>query len=1032
MVKKICAVVVATCCVASAETLIDFARSAESRWGIVFGGAKDPTARARQIGYSDAGMRVSIDRRTMGRACAWCTLAQPRGHKAEIPVGAEVHFFCRIPAGSIIRKPGSLTVVDREGEIFRFTPEDLRTIDGRTEAVFRIREGGQAGAFVAGRPSKGATLGTNRNERLDAPLRLNSLSFEFHADRDAGDVLLERLEASVAVAPTLTCERPVWTFDAARDEFRLGMTNAPIWREGCPALCTTNRCITLRYANFPGMKPVPGMSELVVRTTHAYAGGMVTADLIEPATGKRHHFKAPWKEEMRFKTDLPHGRSYQLSPLQFWVPKPKVTCADFTVQSVTGVFRETAAEAVFAELDTGNFLHVSRGPHEPPRIVLTNTAPRAVAVTGVFRARDWYGQGPDVRIDARLAPGARREFPIPGANAKGIWRVCGTVKADDGSEREHELRFAVLDAHAVTPRWPRGRHFRMGLNYHAARFCPGDLERTMDALAAIGCKFVRLGGFHFNQCEPAPGVFDWTKADRIMAAGEKRGISFDAGFYTPPSWSVDRVARDKIDHRKKAQFPPNPGLLRDYAEALARRYGTKIDYYELGNEWDLVPDFVLPEADAIRLQKEAWEGVKKGCAEAKVMPNGWTSDMTFDRPGMNRKGFQERYMAATKGFYDFHPVHTHGTFPRYVKSTERFLAQRKALGIDGVPWFSNETALSSVNGNEDVVARTVWKKILYAWAMGSVDYIWYNLKATGWVPSDAEQAYGVISADFQPRAGYAALSALIAALQGLDFDHPLHVEKTRWTYCFAGHREDGFAGIAFAGWDEAAPKRGCAIRVRTDARAAVRVDLMGNRVPVKVRDGVATWTLRADPSALLLEGATRADAVSDDLRAIRDPPGARIDVPAGAMEGRPADIVLERADQMHGVYDADPANVDRTWKGPKDLSARIWLRKTDRGLAVKASVTDDREAAGDDVKLFVRLPGEREVREISLRNVPDGKRTTASGVDYAAVLPFPEDALRAGFDLTVHVLDDDGRGVDGWMQLTTETEPPRSVRLLDD
>lgn len=319
MFKNICVVVMGMCCVASAGTLIDFARAKDDRWDVTFGGAKDRAARMRQVAYSGAGMRVSIDRRTMGRDCAWCTLAQPRGRKTEIPVDAEVHFFCCIPDGSIIRKPGSLTVIDREGEIFRYVADEVRTVDGRTEAIYRIREGGQAGAFFAGKPKAGSTTGTNRNERLDAPLHLQSLAFEFHQGRDTGDVLLERLETSETVAPTVTCERPVWMFDAARDEFRFGMTNAPIWRSGCPAFGTTNRCITLRYANFPGMKPVPGMSELVVCTAPAYAGGMVTADLIEPATGTRHHFKAPWQEEIRFKTDLPHGRSYQLSVMQFWV-----------------------------------------------------------------------------------------------------------------------------------------------------------------------------------------------------------------------------------------------------------------------------------------------------------------------------------------------------------------------------------------------------------------------------------------------------------------------------------------------------------------------------------------------------------------------------------------------------------------------------------------------------------------------------------------------------------------------------------------
>lgn len=47
-------------------------------------------------------------------------------------------------------------------------------------------------------------------------------------------------------------------------------------------------------------------------------------------------------------------------------------------------------------------------------------------------------------------------------------------------------------------------------------------------------------------------------------------------------------------------------------------------------------------------------------------------------------------------------------------------------------------------------------KTLSAWAWGSTDYIWYNLREIG--PDDSERGFGLVTVDYHPRATFADFS----------------------------------------------------------------------------------------------------------------------------------------------------------------------------------------------------------------------------------------------------------------------------------
>ena len=126
-------------------------------------------------------------------------------------------------------------------------------------------------------------------------------------------------------------------------------------------------------------------------------------------------------------------------------------------------------------------------------------------------------------------------------------------------------------------------------------------------------------------------------------------------------------------------------------------------------------------------------------------------------------------MKNAKDYFDVDTIHIHGSFAKYVNSiSQKLFPLRERTGVSGKPWFSNESALTSM-WSEREAAMTVWKKILWAWANGSVDYIWYNLRATGRDPKNAEHGYGLLTADFFPRETYVAFSALATVVGGAKF-----------------------------------------------------------------------------------------------------------------------------------------------------------------------------------------------------------------------------------------------------------------------
>ena len=781
-----------------------------------------------------------------------------------------------------------------------------------------------------------------------------------------------------------------------------------------------------------GARPVASPRAVVVETDAA-AEGFAVLTLKEnkyrnPAT---FSFTSRCERVTRFVTDVPDGLECRFERLRFLARR-----FNGKVLSIVGELDRTPAGACRVDVDTGtgDWLRILRDGDAAPALTFFNTSETNLSWKGEAVLEDAFRRQVKVPFDVCAAAGETVRAPLPWPlPARGWWRVTTTVRGADGSKAVSEASLAWIDRHDAAPPLAEGK-FRMGLQWHSRRLTARQIERTLDAVVACGAKIVRTGICRRRDIEQKDGTCNWSACDRVVRAVRSRGLALDAGVWANPDWAaptnLSQVCKEPNHPLVKGReswlrtvcLPEDLKRCEDFYAKLSAHYGEDIAYYEIGNEWDLYNFYPGTTEDGIEIVKTCYRGIKRGNPKCVVTPCGWAM---ADAGGRDHRlaarfvnyGIQDRILTEAMGFYDVHAVHMHSGFASFRERVlDKFFPNRRRLGVT-VPWFANETAVSTVHGNEIETAKDVWKKIVFSWANGSRDYIWYNLRATGWEKADSEQGYGIITPDFNPRPAYAAFSALSAVFEGLDFDSTLCSEKEGMELCRFRGTPGNARGFVLAGWHNVRTHKG-SCRIATDAGKAVAVDMMGNRQELDAANGSVLWPISHFPAALVLEGASRAELAEGGSVAASLPDVVLAD---NASTNRPPDIVANRADQVDCPYDANPATTDRTWKGVEDCSFRAWLSTCGDGLRIVVEVVDDavvcgkERGAGDCLKVVARVGGGWRTRAFPA----SGGRRSGDLLVYDVTLPGPcPDAL------SLRVDDDDGDGFD----LTIGTGEVRLVR----
>lgn len=555
-------------------------------------------------------------------------------------------------------------------------------------------------------------------------------------------------------------------------------------------------------------------------------------------------WETSWGKDADKKVDRPLG--FFGFAVRFGDKEPET---ELTFLKLEYLRSDCAANAIRLDVDTGGSLFFLKpGEEEKFRIVLENQSGEPIGAGVELTLEDFFGNLVSETHELEFSSGERKLLPLRlKLPLRGHWEVTARLTGKDG-EAVKRTSFLYANPAEVTPMRPKGE-FLFGINSHLL-WTPELYDRGLDYITASGAKLVREG-IWWDRIQPRRDVWNFEISDRFVGDLQKRGLAHNWCLVPIPQWAAPPETRDK-GYWVYSRSQPEKGTYETFAETLAHRYRGKVLFWEMWNEADLNHRFT---ADSyLEMLKEGYRGIKKGDPDAWVVTTGFAS-MVHPRA---IPGFQQEVLRRGVGFYDIHAYHEHGGFEPYVRIiNDRFLPMRRKLGVTA-PWFANETAVTSAGGQERAQALTVFRKIMFAWAKGSVSYVWYNLRNKGNDPMDGEHNYGLLHHDFHPKSGYAVFHAMATLYTGLAFDGELAAGNGRSLFRFKDAER-----LVIGSWSEG---ESGIFAVRTDAKRAEQVDIMGNRREVPIRSGVTVLQVESIPSSLVLHGGSRAELGGELVR----------------------------------------------------------------------------------------------------------------------------------------------------------------------
>lgn len=193
--------------------------------------------------------------------------------------------------------------------------------------------------------------------------------------------------------------------------------------------------------------------------------------------------------------------------------------------------------------------------------------------------------------------------------------------------------FGYLTAsRGIEPNFPAAQRL-VGTNVALEQYSTdAELEHALDLLRDAGITTVRQY-FPWRQIEATRGQYDWATWDRLVDAAAAKGIQPVAVLHTAPAWSQRPNERDM-----PGAPPDNFADYANFVGEFARRYGDRIDYYEIWDEPNVEPNWGARNADPVeyaQLLIPAAEAIRAQDASAKIVLGGLAMNLELHRPHPN-------------------------------------------------------------------------------------------------------------------------------------------------------------------------------------------------------------------------------------------------------------------------------------------------------------------------------------------------------------------------------------------------------------
>lgn len=541
-------------------------------------------------------------------------------------------------------------------------------------------------------------------------------------------------------------------------------------------------------------------------------------------------------------------------------------------------YRLCLAGDVTIAFDSGNAAHVVVPDKEHDiALVLTNADDTAAELTLHVEIESFDGQTAKEQTDLVVPSGRSHRWSIPNrlVGDLGIKWVRYWTERDGRTSESQEAAFAHM--HPAGPTGERADGYLLGIAYGAGP--DNHAERAAERAALCGVKIAR-GHPVWPRIQPKPDQWDWSSCDAIVDSHAKYGIEIQFLLSGAPRWSW----------QPEGKGVPGVDAWTVFCRELAKRYRSKVRYYELWNEPD-IGFFQGTQEQYIELLRAGYRAIKEADPSAHVTTcgfAGWSHSQS--KPGMVPRVIHE-----CQDSYDFVAYHRHGEFAMFRSELEDILVPycRNVLKKPR-PLYFTETGMDTRFGQR-FQARTLPKKIALAWAHGAIAYTWFNLHDmqaaqharqpgftyglyTKLTRIDASQWYSPENMDYDhawPKAVYVSYNTFASLLADKQYVRRYELSSDQYGYVFSGEREH----VVLA-WSERPETGAPHLVLATNADRLERVDLMGNRRVWPLANGRTVLPLAAEPAYLLLVGG-EAPKVEGTLLA---PTGTLTATPGRAVE----------------------------------------------------------------------------------------------------------------------------------------------------